>query len=182
MQVAAVRTPVTMGAVLQALRLEWRALMRGALRSDVAALLLALVDLETRTGRSVKNFNLGNMIVTSEQELELPYYEGLDGENVRHFQSFGSLRKGARGFIRQLTRDSRKEWRRGLLTGNPRAFVRALGGRDGGLAYFEANFKRYLDAFLVRWQRYAPKGAGGGAVALLLSAAALAGGVAYAMR
>jgi hypothetical protein len=182
-EVAAVRTPVSMGDVRKALRIEWRSLIGGALRSDVAALLLGLIDLETRTGHAVKNWNLGNQVVPAHLEVEQPWWEGVDSGNVRKFRSFDSLRAGARGLIRQLTKPSRKHWGRALRTGNPETFVAALGGKHGGMKYFEARFGRYRKAFLIRWQRYAPAGGHGvGPMLLLVSAAAVAGAFAYGMR
>lgn len=129
----------------------WRALFGAAVRPDVLALLLGLWDLETGTGRSMHNNNWGNIVRTSESQ---DFFVGNDSGNVRKFRHFETPQDGARNFIQQLTRDSRAQWREGLLTGDPAAFVNALAGKNGGPKYFEANPDRYLRTFLGRWQRY----------------------------
>jgi hypothetical protein len=152
-EVTAHRTPVGMGDVHQALLTAWRSLRGETLPVRVAALLLALVDLETATGASVKNYNLGNIVATDETK---PYFVGLDSGNTRRFRAYGSLADGARSLISQLTSDTRKEWRNGLLSGNPHRFVESLGGVYGGPLYFEAPLETYRKAFMGRWERYAP--------------------------
>lgn len=176
------KTPATMGAVLKALRAEWRALLGSALTSDVAALLLALVDLETRTGHAIKNHNLGNQVVPAHLEVEQAWFAGVDSGNLRRFRAYKSLRAGARGFVRQMTGKSRPKWARALRSGNPETFVAALGGKHGGPKYFEATFPMYRKAFLTRWRRYGTATRGGAPILLLASAAAIAGALAYGLR
>lgn len=191
-EVTAVRTPVSMADVHQALLLAWSSARGEQLSPRVAALLLALVDLETAGGQAVKNYNLGNIVSTNEAQ---PWFVGLDSGNTRRFRAYGSLADGAGSLVKQLLSDTRKEWRNGLLSGNPHRFVESLGGVYGGPKYFEANLERYRDAFLARWQRYAPnepittrpgrrrEPGSAGVTGLVLTALMLAGvGVAAVMR
>ena len=152
-QVARIATPLDAEQVSDALA----EVLTGELaRSDVLALLLALSDLETATWQRVSNYNLGNIIVPEPYQAEQAWYAGTDSGNTRRFRSYPSLHEGALGLVNQVTRDSRPEWRAGLATGNPEAFVRALSGANGGPAYFEANPGTYLTGFRARWKRYAP--------------------------
>lgn len=176
-EVTAVRTPASMGDIHQSLLLAWQSLRGEYLTPKIAALLLALVDLETGTGSDIENWNLGNLVSTSDEQ---SWFAGIDTGNARRFRAFGSLLDGAKGLVKQLTSDTRVAWRNGLLSGNPHRFVEALGGVYGGPKYFEANLDRYRKAFLQRWARYEPaepitarpprtrSGAGAGLALLLL--------------
>lgn len=151
-EVAKVHTPQTAESVASQLSQAWQAEIGGAVPPAVLALMLALSDLETATfGSGFFNHNYGNIIATSEGQ---PFYRGIDSGNKRKFRAYGSAADGARGFVKQLTRDSRKQWREGLLTGDPEEFVRSLNGQRGGPSYFEAGFDHYLKTFMGRWQRY----------------------------
>lgn len=141
--------PQEASAILQE---AWQRLFSAAVRPDVLALLLGLWDLETGTGASMKNHNWGNIVSTSETQ---EFFRGLDSGNQRKFRSYPTAEAGAENFIRQVTRESRAQWRDGLMTGDPTLFVNALAGKNGGPKYFEANPDRYLRTFLGRWQRYA---------------------------
>lgn len=123
-------------------------------RGDVLALLMALSDLETRSWEATRNWNLGNIIVLPEYADQVPWYAGIDNGNDRRFRSYDSLNDGAEALLSQLTRDSRPQWRKGLLTGSPRQFVLALAGKRGGPAYFEADPERYLKGFLARYKKW----------------------------
>ena len=96
------------------------------------------------------NHNFGNIVAVGDQS----FFVADDSGNTRRFRAYASLDDGAAGFVKQLTRDSRAEWRAGLLTGDPVEFVKALSGANGGPVYFEANPQTYLQTFLGRWQRY----------------------------
>ena len=150
-EVARRSTPSDAQTVLNALATAWRDRFGEPLRGDVAALLLALSDLETASFKSLSNHNLGNIIAVSDSQ---DFYRGLDSGNARRFRAYASLQEGADQLINQLTRDSRAEWRDGLLSGDPEGFVRALNGQNGGPAYFEASFDRYLRGFLSRYSMY----------------------------
>ena len=145
-------TPVTPAEARSVLADAWRARFGEPVAPDVLALLLALWDLETATGESQFNWNFGNIITTHPDTT--PFYIADDSGNLRNFRAFEDIDDGAEGFVSQLTRPSRQQWWDGLLTGDPEAFVRALNGQNGGPSYFEADFDRYLNTFLIRWRRY----------------------------
>jgi len=153
-EVARRSTPSDAQTVLNALARAWLARFGEPLRGDVAALLLALSDLETGTWKHVRNNNLGNQIAVGSDDFILAPGVGPTGEQTGRFAAYPSLDDGARAFVALLTRDSRAEWRAGLLSGNPETFVRALNGQMGGPAYFEASFERYFRGFLSRYASY----------------------------
>jgi len=137
----------------------------------VLALLLALADLETGDGvppfqrmPNAFHHNFGNIIIAQRnlKSSQSNHFvlSGDEGPGTgssaaeHHYRVFQSPSDGALGLITQLTRPTRQEWWDGLLTGNPETFVRALSGQFGGPSYFEADFRRYLNTFLQRWQSY----------------------------
>jgi hypothetical protein len=145
-------TPVSMAAVSDAIRAEWpRAFPSVPLTGRTLALLLALCDLETATGRKVYNYNLGNIVSTSEEQ---QWFGGYDSGNARRFRAWPSLFEGARAFAKQLMSTTRPEWRKALLGGDPVVFAQALGGVFGGHRYYEASVASYTNTFLQRWQAY----------------------------
>ena len=175
MLVEAKRTPEDVSAVRAALEAAWEGRFGERIHPDVLALLLTLADLETgdKAGRergvrlpNVFHHNLGNITIAS---ANLPTAQGdwyvLSGDEgpgtgsnaKEHFyRVFPNLDAGALGLVQQLTRESRQHWWDGLLTGDPEAFVRALGGENGPPRYFEASTEGYLRAFNALHRLYAP--------------------------
>jgi len=144
-----------MATLADAIGAEWPAAFPDVrLSGDMIALLLALVDLETGTGASAWNWNLGNMVSTSDAQT---WFYGYDSSNLRKFRAFESLGHGVVGFVKQVMSPTRPAWRDGLMSGDPTTFVKALGGVFGGPKYFEADLQRYLAAFLSRWDKYRGK-------------------------
>lgn len=119
--------------------------------SSTVRLLLALWDLETNGGKSMWNYNFGNIIAVSKTQR---HFAATDAGNPRIFRDYMSAEEGAEALVTQLTKESRRWWRNGLFTGDPEEFVRALNGQRGGPAYFEANFDSYLKGFMARWEKY----------------------------
>jgi len=154
-EVPRVRTRVTPDEASAAISRAWQERFGSPIAPDVLALLLGLWDLETATGGSQFNFNFGNIITTTDS---VPWFAMLDSGNPRKFRSFATIDDGAANFVNQLTRDTRPQWRDGLLRGEPVEFVRGLKGLNGGPEYFEAPFDRYLSGYLTRWRRYRPEG------------------------
>ena len=150
-QVEITRTRQSPAEAESVLRAAWGDVFVGPLRPDVLRLVLALWDLETGSGGSEFNFNWGNMVDAGQTGR---FYVADDTGHTRHFAAFASQREGADALLRQLTRDSRSEWRAGLATGDPELFVRHLSGEFGGPAYFEASPARYLATYLERWDKY----------------------------
>lgn len=146
-EVPMVRTPIDAQQAEQLLKDAWAELRSEPITEGVLRLLLALWDLETDAGRAQFNHNFGNMI----QVTDGPFYRALDSGNPRRFVAFPSVQAGARGFVRQLTRDSRAHWREGLLSEDPMEFARQLKKPP---AYYEAPLERYSQTLLRRWRRY----------------------------
>lgn len=166
-----VRTPITAAELRPLLADAWHQRFGEVIRPDVLALLLALADVETGDGvppfqRLVNafHFNYGNIIIAPRflasslnDHFILKGDEGPGtGSNAEehHYKVFLSPEDGAMGLVTQLTRDTRQQWWDGLLTGDPEEFIRALNGQNGGPAYFEAGFDRYLKTYLGRWEKY----------------------------
>lgn len=173
--IPAKRTPYSAEQLRQSLAVAWTHHGVGSTVIDpsVLALLMALADLETGDGSpggtvmpNAYHHNLGNIVLpsslvptTSQSVFTLSGDEGggSGSSAPEHFYKvYPTHQAGAEGFVRQLVSDTRPHWRRGLLSGDPEEFVRALNGQRGGPSYFEANFARYLAAFRGRWQKYAP--------------------------
>lgn len=186
MRVPAVSTPLDATEATTELEGAWFRRFGEPVRPDVLALLLALWDLETDAGRAQSNFNFGNIIATSEDQR---HYVGDDSGNTRRFRAYLTPSAGADSFVAQLTSDTREEWRAGLDSGDPTEFARALGGLNGGHAYYEAPVERYTRTLVGRWQRYAPTVGSdvgnplGGAVngVVLTAVIAMLGAVAWAV-
>lgn len=154
-EVAIRRTPHTASEAAERLASGWAGRFGAAVTPDVLALLLALWDLETAAGAQQFNNNYGNVVAT--RTTTQPFYFADDSGNLRKFIAYPTSQEGATDLIATVTRDSRKEWRQGLLSGDPEEFVRALNGQRGGrFKYFEAPFERYLSTFLERWRKYEP--------------------------
>ena len=152
-------TPTNAVAVSEAFRSAWGSIFGESIPPQILKLLLAHSDLETASFKSVNNYNLGKIIVPDSYASSQSYYWGTDwgpttGKRNQKFRAYSSLEDGAAGMIRQLTGDTRKEWREGLMSGDPRSFVEHLNGQHGGPAYFEADFDRYLSGFLSRYRKY----------------------------
>lgn len=158
-EVARLKTPATVQEAVQYLTDAFREVLGAWPGSEVAALLLALSDFETGTWKSMSHWNWGNIVAHAPTEQD--YYTDGDSPGANKKRVYATPQEGARALVVQLTRDSRPQWKEGLLTGDPERFVRALKGEFGGPEYFGASFERYFPGFLQRWNRYAPTDATG---------------------
>lgn len=150
-QVNRIATPATPLEMSESFTRVWT--RSEPLTNNVMWLLLALWDLETASGKSMWNNNAGNIIRTPQWSGD--WYLANDSGNMREFRAYPTRDAGAAGLVGLLTGNTREQWRKGLLSGNPEIFVRALNGQYGGPQYFEADFEKYLAGFLSRYSRYA---------------------------
>jgi hypothetical protein len=116
-------TPVSARDALRAVGDSYAAELGRRATSTALALILALVWVETARGRSVQNFNLGNITASeaySGDAWRPPWFEPASdadqrtirlheamerGEAPRAFRAYSSLDQGARDFVRSLRRD-----------------------------------------------------------------------------
>lgn len=154
MEVPKTLTPISPEQAELVLSNAWTDKFRTSIPAKVLRLLLALFDLETGSGRLMAGYNFGNIKTTATEPSSVVYYVGPDDTPFDKFRVYRSAEDGALGLVTAIHRDSRAEWRAGLLSGDPVEFVRALKGLNGGLAYFTAPIERYQKTFLQRWDKY----------------------------
>jgi hypothetical protein len=150
-------TPVSAEQAGQALSLAYQRVVGRKPSAKILLLLLAQWALETGNGKSVHNFNFGNVKHSNADQYYQEFeggetVDGVDVRSVMQWAAYTNINDGALAFIQILKKHT--VWWTGLQTGDATKFVDALAVRP--YAYFTAPPSSYLNGVLKLLPQYTP--------------------------